>query len=221
MKTTRHTSRYAVIAALALAAAGAAAAEDKGSFELVVGYQGLSPQRDVDWKSASGLEIQGRFWQNEHIGIALAGASASWKARTAISEVDDGATYVYTSISGDATITSFGASLLYRTGASGDVNLVLDLGLRYAMVNSSVYSEAAYDGLGGPNYLYDKIRIENAMLFVAAADLEFRASKDVSLLFGLGYQVDLQKPEERFAGESLGDTDLGATLFRIGLACRF
>ena len=220
MKSIGHSYIYAMSMALALGAFGGNVEENGNSFELVAGYHGLSPLRDADWDSASGIEIQGRFWQNEHIGLALVGSFDAWKAKTAITEVDDGHAYTYTAITGDATVTSLGASILYRTGSSGDVKLIIDLGLRYATVNSSVYSEAAYDGSGGPNYLYEKIDIEDTLLFVAGAELEFQVTENASLILGVGYQVDLNKPEETFVGESLGETDLGAASFIIGFACR-
>lgn len=220
MKSTVHRFSYAMVVVLALGTFGTSIASGENSFELMAGCRGLSPIRDTDWETASGMELQGRFWPSEHIGLALVGAFDAWEARTAITERDDGTTYTYTAITGDATVTSLGASLLYRRGSSGDVNLIIDLGLRYASVNSAVYAEAAYDGPGGPNYLYERIAIENTLLFVAGAALDFRVTDNVSLTLGVGYQVDLNRPEETYAGESLGKTDLGAASVMVGLVCR-
>jgi opacity protein-like surface antigen len=220
MKTNRQASLQAMIAVLMSGVLCAAAAEES-SFELVAGYHGLSPKKSADWKDAAGIEIQGRFWQNEHLGFALVGASDTWKARTEVVEEDTGDTYFYTSVSGDASVTSLGASLLYRSESSAEVKLVLDIGLRYALIDSAVYGEAAYDGPGGPNYLYEKINIEDTLLFVLGAGLEFEMSRNVSLILGVGYQVDLNKPEETFAGESLGETGLDAVTYGILLSCRF
>jgi hypothetical protein len=221
MRTNRHTSVCTMLAVLTLGAFCTGAVADDKSFDLVAGFHGLSPRKNADWKSASGVEIQGRFWRNEHLGFALVGAFDTWNARTEISEEDTGDTYVYTSVMGDASVTSLGASMLYRSGSSDEVKLVMDIGLRYAMVNSAIYGEAAYDGPGGPNYLYEKIGIENTLLFVIGAGMEFDIAKDISFTLGVGYQVDLNKPEERFAGVSLGETGLDAVSYSVLLSCKF
>jgi len=135
-------------------------AGEENNFDVVAGYHWLSPRKDADWKSASGVEIQARFWRSEHIGIAIVVASDTWKARSEMYEEDTGDTYTYTAIWGDATLASIGASLLYRSESAAQVKLVMECGLRYAMVDSGVYSEAAYDGPGGPNYLNEEIEID-------------------------------------------------------------
>lgn len=220
MKTTITRSCYTKLMVLALGLCGTAVHASDDTFELVVGGHGIAPTRSADWNTAGGLEIQGRFWPSEHIGLALAGGFDTWRAKKAVTEMDDGQSYTYTAIAGDASVASLGASLLYRTSSAGDVNLILEFGLRYAAVESSVYAEAAYDGPGGPNYLYEKIDIANTMLFVTGVSLQFQATESVALTLGVGYQVDLLSPEETYAGESLGNTDFGATLFTVGLACR-
>ncbi|MBA4386732.1 MAG: hypothetical protein C0404_02055 [Verrucomicrobia bacterium] len=221
MKTNKNRKTYAAMAILTLGMFCPGVMAGDQSFDLVAGYHWLSPGKDADWKNASGLELQGRFWRSAHLGIALVGSADTWKARTEITEEDSGNAYASTSIMGDASVTSLGASVLYRSGAVSDVKLVMDFGLRYAMVDSAVYAEAAYDGPGGPNYLYDKIHIDNTMLFVAGAGLEFEVSNEISLTLGVSCQVDINKPEERFAGSSLGETGLDAVSFGVLLSCKF
>ena len=221
MKTVKQINVYAAALVLILGSWNNYVSAQEKSFDLTAGYHWLHPTKSEDWKNASGIEIQARFWQNEHLGFALVGAADTWKAKTEISEVDTGDTYSYTSVNGDASITSFGASLLYRSESHADVKLVLDLGLRYALVDSSVYGEAAYDGPGGPNYLYDKIDIDNTLLFVLGAGVEFEVTDNIAFTLGAGYQVDINKPEETFVGESLGETGLDAVSFCILLNCKF
>lgn len=226
MKTTGNRTLTALIATMTAfgALTSALAGEktvDNTSFDLAAGYHWLSPKRSADWSSASGIELQGRFWESEHIGFALVGAYDTWKAKTVVFEEETPTSYAYTSIMGDATVTSLGASLLYRSSSSGEVKLVMDIGLRYAMIYSAIYSEAAYDGRGGPNYLYDKIQIENTVLFTIRAGLEFELSDNVSLTVGAGYQADLNKPQETFAGESLGETSMDAVSYGVLLSCKF
>ena len=221
MKTNRQISVKAMAAVLMMGVCCSGAVAQEKSFDLVAGYHWLTPKKDADWRSAGGIEIQGRFWQNEHLGFALVGDFDTWNARTEVTEIDTGDTYTYTSVKGDASVTSLGASLLYRSESTAEVKLVMDLGLRYALVDSAVLGEAAYDGPGGPNYLNEKINIENTLLLVAGAGLEFEVTRNVSFTLGIGYQVDLKKPEETFAGESLGKTGLDAVAYNILLSCKF
>jgi hypothetical protein len=220
MKSVMHTFVVGILAVATMAGSCFNAGAGESDFEMLIGYRSLSPTRDMDWERGAGIELQARFWHNGHIGVALIGASDTWDAKTSVSEMDGGSTYAYTAIAGDASITSLGASILYRSGSADDVRLVIDLGFRYATVNSAVYAEAAYDGPGGPSYSYEKIEVGNTLLFVAGAGLEFDIMKDVSLVVGFGYQMDMNKPEEKYLGESLGDTDLGAVTFGVGLSCR-
>jgi len=46
-------------------------------------------------------------------------------------------------------------------------------------------------------------------------------TKDVAFIAGIGYQVDMQKPEETYAGESLGETGFDAITCNLGLVCKF
>lgn len=219
MKTNKYLLTITVAGILTLDALCAGAGEN--SFELVAGYRWLSPEKDMDWQSASGIEIQGQFWQSEHVGLALVAASDTWKVKAVTTEEETADTYTYTSTSGDASMTSFGVSLCYREQTAPTMRFIMDLGLRYASVDSSVYGEAAYDGPGGANYFNEKIDIENTMLFVIGAGLECQASKNVWIGGNIGYQVDLKKPQEIFAGESLGETGFDAVSVGLFVSCSF
>jgi hypothetical protein len=110
-----------------------AAKDEKYDIDLVIGGHGLSPTRDMDWDSGGGVDIQGRFWKNENFGFALTGVFETWDAVSETSEVEGSDSYYYTAISGDASVTSFGASVLYRSDPTDEVRLIIDLGLRYAL----------------------------------------------------------------------------------------
>lgn len=221
MKTTSNMLKHAMAAITMMGVCCTGAVAGESPFDIVAGYHWLSPKKDKDWKNASGIEIRGRLWQGENLGLALVAASDTWKAKSVVDEQETADTYVYSSVSGDASVTSFGASLCYRSEPRADVKLIMDMGLRYALVDSSLYGEAAYDGPGGPNYLNEKINIENTILFVLGAGLEFEMTRNVALIVGVGYQVDLQKPQETFAGQSLGETSLDAVSYTVALACSF
>jgi len=221
MMTYNYIQATVMLTVLAIGSQYANAVEKDEAFDLVAGYHWLSPGTDEDWSGASGAEIQGRFWRDDHVGIALVGSFDTWEARTEVYEEDTGDTYAYTSIMGDASVTSLGASLLYRSQPTEDIILGMNIGFRYALVDSTIYAEAAYDGPGGPRYLYDKINIDNTMLLVIGGEMEFELSHDISLILGAGYQVDLNKPEETYAGSSLGETKLNASSFSLLLSCAF
>jgi opacity protein-like surface antigen len=222
MRTNRHVQAYALASFLVIGALCASAGNETegNSVDIVAGYHWLTPRKDMDWKDAGGIEVGARFWMNKHIGLALAAASDTWKARPETVEEDTGDTYLYTSVTGDASLMSLGASLCYRSDPAASVKLIMEMGLRYAMVDSSVYGEAAYDGPGGPNYIYEKIDIDDTMLFVVGAGVDFEMTKNVSLILGVGYQVDLKKPEEMFAGESLGETGFDGISLGVALCCK-
>jgi len=220
MKTTLSSIGYGMFAAALVAGSCLNTMAAEGEYDVAIGFHSLSPTRDMDWDSGGGLDIQGRIWKNDHLGFALAGSFETWNAVSVISEVEGQNSYSYTAISGDAAVNSIGASVLYRSSQGGDVRLIIDLGLRYASISSAVYAEGAYDGPGGPNYSYDKIEIDDTLLFAAGAALEFSMTRNVSLELSIRGLVDLNKPEETFLGESLGDTDFGAVTFGIGLVCR-
>lgn len=212
---TRMYFQWCVAVALVFALYAGNVCANENSFELFAGVDGLSPSRGDDWSHGSGLEIQGRFWQNEHIGLALSIGSDVWTAKKTVSEYDDGSVYSYTAISGDATVMNFGGSLLYHS------NMVLiELGLRYASIDSSVYVDAVYNGPDGADSRYETIDIDSTMLFVARLGIEFEFAEDILCIPYIGYQVDLWTPDERFAGESIGETDLRAVTFGLGFSCK-
>jgi len=213
--------KHVIITLLATAALAAiafpAAADEQGgdTLELLASFNALSPAAGDDWDSAAGFEVQGRIWQHGRIGFALTAASDLWEAKSVVSEFSDGNSYSYTSISGDATVTSLGIALLYRSEA-----MFLELGLRFASIDSSVYAEAIYEEGATSDYRYEIIEIEDTTFFTARIGVELEMTEEVFLVPSIGYQVDLGKPVESFAGESIGETDLRATTFGIGIVCR-
>jgi hypothetical protein len=210
------TSIIAAFAAVtAIACQGAFAETEAPETVLFANYNMLSPAQGEDWDDASGFEVQGRFWHGGHVGFALAAGSDTWAAQKTVSEIDDGSVYSYSSIDGDATVTTLGASLLYRSSA-----MFIELGLRFAFIDSSVYAEAIYEDDSGSDYLREVIEIENTTFFVARMGVELEMTEDVFLVPSIGYQVDLGRPSETWAGEPLGETDFRAVTFGIGITCR-
>jgi len=204
-----------IMAVSVIAGQAAFAGADTPESELFINFSALSPSLGDDWDDASGFEVQGRFWNNGHIGFALSAGSDTWSAKETVSEFDDGSVYSYTAINGDATVTTLGASLLYRSSA-----MFVELGLRFALIDSSVYAEAIYEDDSGSDYRYSVIDIDDTTLFVARIGVELEMTEDVFLVPSVGYQVDLGKPNERWAGELLGETDFRAVTFGIGITCR-
>lgn len=212
---TRMYIQWCAAVALAFAVYADNICAQENPFELFASFCGISPARNEDWSGSSGLEIQGRLWQNEHIALALSVGSDLWNAKKSVSEFDDGSVYSYTAINGDATLMNLGGSLLYRSGG-----VLLELGLRYASVDSSIYVDAIYDGPDGSDSRYEKIDIADTFLFVARLGVELEMAENIMIIPYIGYQVDLGKPEERFAGESLGETDFRAVTYGLGFSCK-
>ena len=211
-RTIRVCGYCLLVLALALPAAGAEG--ESAPFDVYVGFNGISPGQDDDWDDAAGLEVQARFWRNQHLGIALAVGSEMWEAVGTVSEFDDGRISEYTALSGDASLTSVGLSLLYHSSGA-----FVEIGMRYLSVDSSVFVEASYDGPDGSDYRYEAIDIADTLIFTARVGFEVELADRIMLIPSIGYQVDLRKPEEKFAGQSLGETDFRGVTFGIGLAC--
>lgn len=193
----------------------------QAGMDLVARMNWLAPGKGEDWSSAAGVEMQARFWQAERVGIALSAGCDAWNAVNDVIEEEDEEAYLYTSVSGDAVVTPVGLSMLYRSEVMEDMNLLFELGFRYAFVDSSVYSEAVYEDDAESISYADTVSIEDAMLAVIGINLEIKANEQLSVEFGLRQQFDLGKPREKFVGQDIGETSFQGTAFTVGVVMSF
>ncbi len=197
-----------------------APAADESSSDVVVRFQYVAPAESEDWDRAVGLEGQFRLWGSKNVGVALAVGYQSWAA-VEDSYVDDSDGYYSSLIEGDAAVMPVGVSLLGRGEFMEDVNIVVEGGLRYAFVDSSIESSTYYERGGVGDRTVGTIDIENAVLGILAVELDMRVSENLALTLGIGYQLDLSGPKETYLGESIGDTDFSGTLITAGACLTF
>ena len=220
----RSRNRMACIAAglVLCASATARGGEPAGSpADFVIRFGAIAPASEQDWEGGVQVDAQCRFWQNEHVGVAMSVGSDVWHAREEYSESGDASYAMVTSVSGDTTLIPMGVSLLYRIPISRDVQWVLEGGLRYVFVNSSIIASVDYVDAGGDYYMEDTIRTKNFAQGVVGLSLEGSVKEPLRFVAGVSYQFDLTEPLETFDGEDLGATCFDAVVFKIGFSADF
>lgn len=192
------------------------------STEFTGALQYFVPGQDDDYDSGFGAEAQIRFWQNQNVGFALAGGLANWDINEQEAVVSDGVVAVGVSMEGSVLLLPIGGSVLFRPTLADNLNLTIEGGLRYVIVQSDAEATFAAanafgDFVGGTA----DIEIDNGIVGVIAANLEAELSPGFSLLGGVGYQFDIAKGDAEWMGEDLGDNELKAFFIRAGLAIEF
>ena len=222
MKTKQNAAACIVTGLIVCLNVAARAAEpSEPASELMVRFGAIVPACEQDWDRGAQVEAECRFWQSEHTGVALSIGSSVWQARAEYAESGDAASAIATSVSGHAALIPMGVSLLYRVPVSPYVRWVLEGGVRYVVVDSSVMATVDYADAGGGYYLEDTIRTQNFLQGVVGLSLEGSIAEPLRLVGSVGYQFDLTDPMERFDGEDLGATSFDGLVFSIGLSGDF
>jgi hypothetical protein len=195
--------------------------EQEETAQLAVRFRGIAPSDEVDWDAGAGVELQARFWSRRTTGIALCLGFDSWDAPTEYVAEEDAFGYMESTIQGSATVVPVGISILCRSPVDRDSSFIFEMGLRYALVDSSLHADVLYEDETGPVHIAEDIDIDDAIFAVAGIAFEGVISRDVRLEGGCGYQFDLVKPSETYAGRDLGETSFGGVWFHLGLIFMF
>jgi hypothetical protein len=216
---------------LASAAVQAASGEKGGLINPSVDLVGVGtfyvPTDDDNYDLGAGMEIQGRFWLNPYVGIALAAGSVSWAVNDQDLFISEGTAFLDASIDGDVNMAPLGASLLLRPIRTDRFALTLEAGVRYVFVDSQAEVELQSKGPAGIIYVDDNLDIEDGVVGIAAATLEFKLQDQIFLMGGAGYQYDIQKGDITFLEDTdfpeidLGENKLEAFIVQAGLGVRF
>ena len=221
---SRARNRMTCIAAglvLGLSVTGLGGEPAGSPADVAIRIGAIAPTSEQDWDGGVQIEGQCRFWQDEHVGVALSVGMDQWHAREEYAESGDASYAMVTLVSGDTTLIPIGVSLLYRMPISMHAQWVLEGGVRYVFVDSSVVASLDYvDGAGG-YYLEDTIRAENFAQGVVGLSLEGSIDEPLRFMVGVSYQFDLTEPIETFDGEDLGATCFDAVVFKIGFSADF
>jgi len=174
----------------------------------------IIPGDDDTWDNALGIDVQYIVWNTPTLGFAASGGIGSWNVNDELL-IDYEAGYAM-EIDGSATMLPLGASVLYRPSTSSSAKITFEAGLRYVIVNSGI-NIAATDGY---YYLEDEVDIDNGLVGIIGADLEFPLSPTANFGLGAGYQSDLSKGDASWFGVELGDNELKGLFIRIGLTLK-
>ena len=216
MRTNAALCACAVVLGLTVSAVG-----EETSEGLAVVVRGLNPQESADWRSAGGVEVQARFWNDDAFGVAVAAGFESWQAETEFFEEQDSYGYFGTWIAGDASLVPVGISLLCRAEITEQVSLVFDGGLRYVFVDSGIHADVETDDGDGWVYSRDRVEIDDFLAGVVGMSLDAAVADGVSLFAGLGYQFGLTDAHEQYLGADIGSTSFQASSFHCGMAWEF
>lgn len=206
-------------------------AENREGPQLRISLDYLLPKDDDVWDDAVGATAQLLFGQSGNAALALSIGVQEWSANE---DVYGGWTYVGsgiyygvdTGLKGDATMVPFGLSAIFKSELGEGVNLVLEGGVRYVFVDSSVTVDATewamniYGQSVAQGYSWD-VDIDDGFVGLLAADLDFDLGLQSSLFAGIGYQFDISKGDVEFRGARIGENELQAFLLRAGFSFGF
>ena len=202
-----------LFACVALLGAGAAFggmfSEDPG--ELTVAGQVFFPDSaDCDlFKDGYGAWVSYREWFSFPWGAGLSLGVSQW-------QVDgDSDAFKYdqlTDYDGDALLIPFGASLYFNVIDWDNWNLILETGLQYAFVESSV--DLYNDGSDAKER--QDVDIGNAVLWNAGIEYEYMVAENLYLLGSIGYQMDVMNEDTDYAGHVVRDVTFEGGYARLG-----
>ena len=154
------------------------------------------PDDDDKWDKGFGMEAQLQLWQSEQVGFGLSLGWANWDvADYSWSGYVDGV-HVAEKVSGDATLTPVGFSMLFRQKNEGAMRLTLEAGIRYVIADVNAEYSGVLTGPYGVYYIENaEYEADDAIAGIIRADLEFPVSNNSYFYVGPGYQFDIRKSE--------------------------
>lgn len=202
-----------LFACVALLGAGAAfgglLSEDPG--ELSVHGQYWFPgmgQFDL-FESGYGATVSYREWFSFPWGVGANVGVAQWQVDSSSSA------YKYnqlTDYDGDALLIPLGISLYFNLIDWDNWNVILESGLQYVLVDSSV---TVFNNEEGVQKKQD-VDIGDAVSWNLGAEYEYMAAENLYLQAGVGLQMDVVHGDTKYYGRSVRDTDFRAFYVRLG-----
>lgn len=204
----------AVLAALAMAGAVQAGlvSDEPGEFA-VQGQYWFPGEGDFNlFDAAYGAQVSWREWVAFPFGMTLSAGVAQWQA-------DSGATaYKFRYLDdfdGDVTLIPLGLSLVYCPIDWNNWDLILETGLHYVLVDSSVDCRNKNDGTR------HEIDMDNAIWWTTGAEFDYQFAEGAFFVCGAGVQVDVLKAESEYDLGELRDTRFQAFYAKAGLKFLF
>ena len=196
------------------AAFGGLLSEDPG--ELTVAGQVWAPgMGDIDlFDNGFGAIVSYREWFSFPWGVGVNLGLAQW-------QVDNSSrAFKYdqlTDYDGDALLIPLGASLYFNMIDWDNWNLIIESGLQYVLVDSSV---TVFNDEPGVEERQD-VDIGGALLWLIGAEYEYMVAEDIYVTGGLGFQTDLMSGDTDYAGGELRDASLAGVYARLGAKILF
>ena len=189
------------------AAFGGLISDDPGELA-VSGMAFLPDHAECDlFELGLGAQVSYREWFSFPWGVGVSLGISQW-------QVDDASNafkikYV-TDYDGEALVIPFGASLYFNLIDWDNWNVILETGLQYAFVESSV------DAYNGDKEKRQDADVGGAVLWNLGAEYEYMVSENVYLTGGIGYQLDVLNEDTKFDGHTVRDVTFGGGYARLG-----
>lgn len=206
-------------AAAAQAADRSAVSGGKGEYEWVAAVDYAIPSDSGMWDDALGFEAAIRKWFENGWGVGLTFWSSSWDLASDPEVPQEISGRHDPEVTGSADLMAPGASALYRWPLGERWKVLLDAGLRYVFVDSSVELMYSYrEHYGNRIHVVSEVTIEDRLQGTVGATVsgQLRAGSRWDLFAGVGYAFDLGASDENWLYENVAN-DLGALVVRAGV----
>lgn len=199
-----------IVLALAGISMGGLLGEAPGELN-VYGLYWFPGDGDFDlFENGYGIAVSYREWFDcAWLGMGVNLGLAQW-------DVDSGSNaYKYNMLSdydGDAMLIPFGLSLYFSVIDWDNWSVIVDTGVQYVFVDSSV---DVFNSEAGVNRRVD-VDIDDAVLWNIGAEFEYMLTENAYVTVGGGYQVDVVKSDTEYMGRSLRDTNFQGAYLKLG-----
>ena len=195
------------------AAWGGVISEDPGELT-ASGLYWIPGSGDFDlFKRGLGAEVSYREWFRFPWGVGVNLGVSQW-------DVDSGSNaYKYKALSsydGDVLLIPIGAALYFNVIDWDNWNLILDTGLQYVFVDSSMTVFNTEENVPEDVRGQQDVDIGGAILWNIGAEYEYMVGENVYVLGGVGFQMDVMNGDTEYAGRSVRDASLAGFYGRLG-----
>lgn len=201
---------FVCAAGLGVAAAfGGITSEDPGELS-VSGLYWFPGDGDFNlFEAGYGAQVSYREWFSFPWGVGVNLGLAQW-------QVNSGSdAYAYKELvnyDGDALLIPVGASFYFNMIDWDNWNVILETGLQYVFVDSSVSVFNSEENV----QRREDVKIGDAILWNLGAEYEYMVSENLYVQGGIGYQVDVMKGDTEYSGRSTRDTSFQGAYLRLG-----
>ncbi len=191
---------------------------EEGEYGIVVGLDYILPSDSEVWKKAYAADIEARRWMGEDFGMSVVLGYGMWNVNKDADPLGGKDQINPATMSGSADTISFGLGGLYRLPLADQYQLILDAGLKYVFVDSSVEMHFDFEGHHSDFNVVSPVYPGDRLAGWIGATLSGSVEEDarVSVQLGVGYQFDLTRESENWLYEDVAN-DLNALVVRLAV----